>query len=121
MIHFTFWVIWAAVSRIRKRRTASIGTPRCSSRFERVARMSGLTIMRVPLALEIGDQRRAEMAIGLVAGVGGKIHSECVECFLADLDGASVARRADRAGTGQAGDDTVERAVHLAGRRDLVA
>src|ERR1700757_1428255 len=77
--------------------------------------------MRVPLALQIGDQRRAEMAIGLVAGVSGKIFAERIERFLADAQRAAVAHGADRTGTGQAGDDAVERRVHAARRRDLVA
>ena len=49
-----------------------------------------LSIMRVPLALEIGDQRRAEMAIGLVARVGGKILAKSVERLFADPDGAAI-------------------------------
>ena len=57
--------------------------------------------MRVPLALEIGDQRRAEMAIGLIARVGGEIAAKQIERLLADADGAAVRRGADRARTGQ--------------------
>src|SRR5580704_18637120 len=77
--------------------------------------------MRVPLALEIGDQRRAEMTIGLVASVSGKIHPECVERLLPDAQRTAVRGGADCAGTGQSGDDAIEGRVHVAGRRDLVA
>src|SRR5580698_15135 len=95
--------------------------PGRSSRFERAGPISDLAIMRVPLALEIGDQRWAEMAIGLIAGVSGKIHPECVERFLPDAQRAAVRGGADRAGAGQAGDDSLEGCVHVGGGRDLVA
>jgi hypothetical protein len=62
-------------------------------------RMSGLPIMRVPLALEIGDERGAEMAIGLVAGVGREIVAKRIERFLADLQRAAVRGGADRTGS----------------------
>src|SRR5580704_10603962 len=77
--------------------------------------------MRIPLALEIGDERGTEMAIGLVASVSGKIHPECVERLLPDAQRAAVRGGADRAGAGQAGYDAIERRVHGGGRRDLVA
>src|SRR5579862_6787164 len=77
--------------------------------------------MRIPLALEIGDERGTEMAIGLVASVSGKIHPECVERLLADAQCAAVRGGADRAGAGEPGDDLFEGRVHRAGRRDLVA
>src|SRR5579859_2593480 len=80
-----------------------------------------LSVMRVPLAFEIGDQRRAEMAIGLVARVGGKILAEQVERLLADAQRAAICGGADRARTGQPRDDAIERAVHLGRRGDLVA
>src|SRR4051794_5773523 len=84
-------------------------------------RPSALAVLRVPVALEVGDQRRAEVAIGLLAGVDGAIAAEIVERLLCHPEGAAVADRADRAGAGEAGDHALDRRIHLAGRRDLVA
>ncbi len=78
-------------------------------------------LLGVPVALEIGDQGRAEMAVGLLARIDREIGAEHVERLLGDAEGAPVARRADRAGAGEARDHTFQRLIHAAVRDDLVA
>ena len=51
---------------------------------------SGAPVLRVPVPLEVGDQRRAEVAIGLVAGIGGAVAAEEVERLLPDATDAAV-------------------------------
>src|SRR6516165_7371931 len=60
---------------------------------------SGLAALRVPVALEICDQGRAEVAIGLLARIDGEIGAEHIERLLRDAGGAPVARRAHHART----------------------
>ena len=50
-----------------------------------------LAVLRVPMVFEIGDQRRAEMAIGLLAGIDRHVVAKHIERFLRDADGAAVA------------------------------
>src|SRR5262245_64689803 len=82
---------------------------------------SHFALGRVPVALEVGDQRRAEMAERLLARVDREIIAEHVERLLGDADGAAVAGGTDHARTGQPGDDAVDAGVHLAWLDDLVA
>jgi hypothetical protein len=49
-----------------------------------------LSIMGIPFAFEVGDQRRAEVAIGLVARISRKILAEQIERLLADAQCAAV-------------------------------
>src|SRR3954447_20843604 len=65
-----------------------------------MAPRSGLSLHRVPMALEVGDQRRAEMAERLLAGIERQITPEQIERFLADAEAAPVGHRADDAGAG---------------------
>src|ERR1700728_4932928 len=95
-------------------RQASAGCRACRRR-------SDLPILRVPIALEIGDQRRTEVTIGLLARVNGGVAPKQIQGFLADSDGAPVADGADRASACEPLDDAVDRGGHLAGGRDLVA
>src|SRR5437870_11455551 len=76
--------------------------------------------MGIPVALEVGNQRRAETAIGLVARIGRAVAAEQVERLLSDPEGATIADRADRAGVGEAIDQPCQSGVHLVGPRDLV-
>src|SRR5882672_6774543 len=76
---------------------------------------------RVPMALEIGDQRRAEMAIGLLARVDRHIGAKSVERFLGDTKGPAVACGADHPGIGEAVDHPGDRRVHRRRLDDLVA
>src|SRR5689334_5544372 len=84
-------------------------------------RPSTPAVLRVPVALEVRDQRRAEVAIGLLARIHCAVTAEIVERLLRHPKGAPVADRAHGAGAGQAGHDALDRGVHLAGGRDLVA
>src|ERR1700678_1170246 len=90
-------------------------------RQKRRSSASELSVLRVPVALEIGDQRRTEVTIGLLARVDGGVASKQIQRFLANPDGAPVADGADRASACEPLDDAVDRGVHLAGGRDLVA
>src|SRR5215813_13102519 len=82
---------------------------------------SRLAALRVPVALEIGDQGRAEMAIGLLARVDGEISAEHIERLLRDADGAPVAGSAHDARRGQSFDHAFDGRVHFARGDDLVA
>src|SRR6185312_13067790 len=55
------------------------------------------------------------------ARIGGKILAEQIERLLADTERAAVRGGADRARIGEAGDDVIERAVHVGRRGNLVA
>src|SRR6202453_1351288 len=90
-------------------------------RQKRRSSASELSVLRVPVALEIGDQRRTEVTIGLLARVDGGVAAKEIQRFLTNPDGAPFADGADRARAGEPLDDAVDRGVHLAGRRDLVA
>src|SRR5579864_4038635 len=83
--------------------------------------VSGPSVPRVPVALEIGDQRRREVAIGLLARVNGGVAPKRIERLLADPDGAAVADGADGPSAGEPVDDAVDRGVHFGWWRDLVA
>src|SRR5919204_5524693 len=78
-------------------------------------------VLRVPVALQIADQRRAEVAISLFARIDGEIGAESIKRLLRDANRAPVARSADHAGIGQSIDHALEGGVHLAGADDLVA
>src|SRR6185369_9891637 len=82
---------------------------------------SGPAALRVPVALEIGDQRRAEVAVGLLARVDREVGAERVERLLGDAKRAPVSGRTHHAGTGQPLHHPLDRRVHLAGFDDLIA
>src|SRR5260370_8388505 len=82
---------------------------------------SRLAALRVPIALEICDQRRTEVAIGLLARIDGKIGAEHLERLLRNPERAPVARRADRAGIGEPLDHALDGRIHVPGLDDLVA
>src|SRR5262249_30041465 len=101
-------------SRRRGRKSSSASAQR------RPSPVSDLSVLRVPVALEVGDQRRAEVTIGLLARVNRGVAPEKVERLLAHSEGAAIADRADGARACEAFDDAVDCGVHLAGRRDLI-
>src|SRR5271170_2976759 len=82
---------------------------------------SDLPVLRVPIALEVGDERRAEVTIGLLARVNGGIAAKEIKRLLANPEGAAVADGANGAGAGQPRDNALDRRIHFGGRRDLVA
>src|SRR5258708_27605178 len=82
---------------------------------------SALAAARVPVPLEIGDQRRAEMAIGLLARIDRHIAAEGVERFLRDAEGAAIAGGAHHSRIGEAVDDSGDRSIHRRRLGDLVA
>src|SRR5438552_10906047 len=98
---------------------ATNGMAGCERRS--AARRLDFPVLRIPVALEIGDERRTEIAIGLVARIGGAIAAEEIERLLGDAEGTAVGGRTHNAGAGQFIDDAREGGVHVAGRGDLVA
>src|SRR3954470_17183703 len=82
---------------------------------------SGPAALRVPVALEIGNQRRAEVAVGLLARIDREVGAEHVEGLLGDAERAPVSGRAHDAGTGQPVHHPLDRRLHLAGIDDLIA
>src|SRR5271155_5313100 len=73
---------------------------------------SGLSILRVPMALEIGNQRGAEMAIGLLAAVDCHVAAKQIQRLLADADSPPVAHGAHDSGTRHRADDPLDRLIH---------
>src|SRR5262245_26500351 len=53
--------------------------------------ISHRSVMGVPIALEVGNERRADVAIGLIARIGRAIAAEQVERLLPDPQGAAIA------------------------------
>src|SRR5262245_66172213 len=82
---------------------------------------SGPPALGVPVALEIGDQGRAEMTVGLLARIDREIGAAHVERLLAHAQSATVARCAHHARAGEPRDHPFDRRVHGAGLDDLVA
>src|SRR5678815_4226274 len=81
----------------------------------------GAAALRVPEHLEVGDQRRAEMAERLLARVQRGVLTEGVERLGRESQRAAIADRADRARPGETIDHAHDRGVDLAGRHHLVA
>ena len=82
---------------------------------------SDFAVLRIPVPLKIGDERGAEVAKGLLAGVDGAIAAEKIERLLADAERSAIAERAHWTCARQAGYDALYRGIHSGGRRDLVA
>ena len=57
------------------------------------------------MLLEIGDQRRAEVAVRLLAGTDREIAPEQIEWLCAHAEGAAIPDGTNGAGTGQTVDD----------------
>src|SRR3989442_6075340 len=77
--------------------------------------------LRIPVPFEVFDQRRAEVAVGLLERVQGEIAPEQIERLLRNAESAPVRAGADHARTGQPLHDALDRAVHVASRDHLVA
>src|SRR6516225_4428124 len=80
-----------------------------------------LAALRVPIALEIRDQGRAEVAIGLLARIDRAVRTEGVERLLAYAECAPVARRAHDPRSGQPRHHALDCRIHGVGLYDLVA
>src|SRR5262245_9158656 len=77
--------------------------------------------MGPPALLEIPDQRRADVALGLLARVGRHVGLEEGARLLADPQRPAVAGGADAAGARQRRAGLIDRLVHGAGWDHLVA
>src|SRR5215467_14232475 len=84
-------------------------------------RISLRPVLCVPEPLQVLNQRRAEMTLGLLAGIDRAIAAEHVERLLRDPERAPIADRADGARAGEPGDDALDRLVHLICLCDLIA
>src|SRR5437588_12821898 len=89
-----------------------------ASRFAQCG--SGCAALRIPIAFEVRNQCRAEMAIGLLAGIYRKIRTERLERLLGNAQGAAVSCCAYYSRIGQPGHDALDRAVHLTRGDNLV-
>src|SRR6184192_2631383 len=74
---------------------------------------SGLTVLGVPEQLEVGDQRRTEVAVGLLAGIERGVLAEQVERLGGETQRPAIADGADRARAGQPVDHASDRRVDL--------
>src|SRR4051794_38329989 len=81
---------------------------------------SSASLVGTPVLLEVADQRRAEVARGLLAGVDGHVLAEDVERLLPDPERAPVGCPAHRAGARQLRRAALENRIHLAVLHDLV-
>src|SRR5262249_28846732 len=79
-----------------------------------------LTLMGAPVLLQVADQRGAEVAERLLAGVGRHVFAKGIQRFLTNAEGPPVRDAADRARARQVGGGALDRPVHLAGRDDVV-
>src|SRR4029077_522283 len=81
------------------------GMPRPYKRQGKRKRLIGsssrLAVLRVPVALQVGDQSGAEMAVSLLARVDGKIGAKGVERLLPNPQRAPVPCRTHYACRGQ--------------------
>src|SRR5258708_39847175 len=99
--------------------TAPAMTPEDWFKHDRNA-VSRLAIVRIPILFEIADQRRTEMAIGLLAGIHGHVAAKRVQRLLRDAQRAPVAHGAHGAGAGPPGNCALDRVVHRTGGAGFV-
>ena len=71
--------------------------------------------------LQVVNQRRAQVAAGLLTGIGRKILAKQIEGLLAGAQRAPVGGRVHETGVGQRLDPRLERPVHVPGFHHLVA
>src|SRR5207249_4024019 len=77
--------------------------------------------LRIPVPLEVLDQRRAEVAGGLLERVQGEIVTEQIERLLRDAERPPVRASAHDAGAGESFHYALDRAVHVGLRNHFVA
>ncbi len=78
-------------------------------------------LVGVPIAFQIGDQRRAEMARGLLACIDRHVTAKHIERLLGNAKGSPIAGGADHTRTGEAVDHLLQRSIDRRRRRDLIA
>src|SRR3954470_1435164 len=83
--------------------------------------LSDAALVRIPVALEIAHQRRAQVAVGLLARIGGHVPAEHVERLLPHPDRAAVGRRVDEPRAGERLHARLNRRIHLVRLYGLVA
>src|SRR3954452_2641126 len=99
---------------ISSREAISIGFRSFLSGAKSAARLpmdSHLPLLRVPVLLEIGDQRRGEVAIGLLARINRHVAAELIERLLRHADGTPVTGCTDDARVGEACDHAIQRRI----------
>src|SRR3954452_17229063 len=90
------------------------------TRLTVAARRSDRSLMRAPVLLEVADQRRAEVAPRLLAGVDAHVLPEDLERLLPDPQRAPVGDARHRARGRERARARLDRGVHLARLDDLV-
>src|SRR5712692_11711612 len=88
----------------------------CSTRI-----FSGAACRSIPVPLEVGYERGAEVAVRLLAGVHRHVAPEGVERLLAGAERAAVAGGAHHSGAGETLDYAVDGMVHFRGSNHFVA
>src|SRR5262249_8445731 len=78
-------------------------------------------VVRIPVAFEIGDQRRAEMARRLFARVHRHIATKHIQRRSRAPNRAAMPAGATHPQTGEPGHDAPQRAIDFRGRGDLIA
>src|SRR5215813_7359868 len=83
--------------------------------------VSDFPLRGVPMLFKIRDERRTEMAIGLLATINGHVAAKRVQRLFSDTKRATVARSADHAGTSEIFNHARDCGIHLARRHDEIA
>src|SRR5947209_6262023 len=112
---------WPVRTRATVARSRSSCSARSSPRGSDSTRASGGAIVGIPVLLQVSDQRRTEMAVGLLARIHAHVVAEQIERLLPLAQGSSVGGRVDQARAGQRIHAGLERRVYLGGVDDLVA
>src|SRR4051812_14082705 len=82
---------------------------------------SELALAGIPVFLEVADEGRAQVAVGLLPGEGRHVLAEDIERLLADAEGTAVGGRVDQPRAGQCLDPLAKRVIHRIRLDDLVA
>src|SRR5262249_4725260 len=82
--------------------------------------LSDFSLCGVPVLFQVGDQSRAEMAIGLLTAVDCHVAAEQIERLFADPNGTPVTGSADHARAGKVIDNLRKRLIDFVWRNDQV-
>src|SRR3954470_9617884 len=114
-----------AIARPTVRRSRSSWSSRSGSRGPvstgSQADASELALAGIPVLLEVADEGRAQVAVGLLPGEGRHVLAEDVERPLADAEGTAVAGRVAHPRAGHRLDPLAKRVIHRIRLDDLVA